>query len=144
MSYCCYLIEHLNKCFITKSFTHKRLKNVEQRKQSTTDFEFKKKKISVLKRILQIRRVRKNEWYEPRISICLLNRDLADSMIWVCLKFVEELSWKLHFYASLLVWDQEQDRKKFPCQKQEHMRVKFCSRLYQKNNVQVYFLKIAQ
>lgn len=101
----------------------------------TLSLKRKKSLFSVLKRILQIRRVRKNEWYEPRISICLLNRDLADSMIWVCLKFVEELSWKLHFYASLLVWDQEQDRKKFPCQKQEHMRVKFCSRLYQKNNV---------
>lgn len=48
MSYCCYLIERLNKCFITKSFIHKRLKNVDYRKQPTTDFDLRKKHVSVL------------------------------------------------------------------------------------------------
>ena len=66
---------------------------------------------SVVKRVLQIRRVweKKKNGYEPGLSICLLNRDSADTMIWGCFKFVEELSWQLYFYVVLILWDQEQD-----------------------------------
>lgn len=76
---------------------------------------------------------KKNEGYEPRITICLLSWDSAVSVIWVCLKFAEQLSWQLHFYASLLVWDQKQDSEKSSLSRnRKHRKVKFCSHLHQK------------
>ena len=65
---------------------------------------------SVVKQVLQIRRVWENKnGYKPGLSIWLLNRDSADTMIWGCSKFVEELSWQLYFCEVLILWDQEQD-----------------------------------
>lgn len=93
----------------------------------------KNKLFSMPKWTLQGRRVRNKEGSDPGFSICLRSRGSAVVMIGVCLKFVEQLSWQLHFYASLLLWDQEKGWEKSSLvRNRKHWKVKFCSHLFQK------------
>ena len=93
----------------TKSFTHKRLKNVACRKQPTLNFDYNKSVFYCKMRSSDQKNLKKKNGYKPGLSIYLLYRDSADTMICVCFKFVKELSWQLYFYVLLILWYQEQD-----------------------------------
>ena len=93
-----------------ESFTHKRLKNVACRKQPTFNFDYNKSVFYCKMHSSDQKNLKKKKiGYKPGLSICLLYRDSADTMICVCFKFVKELSWQLYFYVLLILWYQEQD-----------------------------------